>query len=403
MPIAVQCSTCQSKFQVPDHYCGRQVKCPQCLGLIEVPGQRPPAGPASRRTRPASKPHHRIDVDLDSGRGPDVRESAAPPSDGMPGTGLSTAVPEIDSELPPVPQATGSLLFPPQSPPLLSAEIASSNTPSGGGVSENTEVGFQVSPAPATDALSAWYLRTEDAEYGPVPRDELDRWKTEGRIDASCQLLAEGWDQWQWADSVYPELAETPLSPPTILKTEGFPEVDLGNGNRLASVSPSECEAPPVIETAGGEVDRPREESRHEEPTTSAPRADLSPAALRTLAETRPWVALLAIAGVILGGLGVLGSTAAGVSLLFSAGVLAGVCGLMTVVGPALLVLVSVSLVRYAWRIREVVQEKPGGSLEAMLAAQRSFWKLAGWLTLAAIGLYLLVGGASLAMAMMSR
>lgn len=59
-----------------------------------------------------------------------------------------------------------------------------------------------------------WYLQAEDGEqYGPVAKEELDGWIADGRIDAACQLLQEGWQQWKWAEDVYPQLAETPAEP----------------------------------------------------------------------------------------------------------------------------------------------------------------------------------------------
>jgi hypothetical protein len=53
-------------------------------------------------------------------------------------------------------------------------------------------------------------MRTPDGrQYGPVSRLELDAWFGEGRIDADCQILCEGWNQWKWASDVYPQLEST--------------------------------------------------------------------------------------------------------------------------------------------------------------------------------------------------
>ncbi|HUE71203.1 MAG TPA: hypothetical protein VMP01_09990 [Pirellulaceae bacterium] len=58
-----------------------------------------------------------------------------------------------------------------------------------------------------------WFLQTPDgSQYGPVVRDELDQWFTEGRVSVECQLLKEGSTQWQWAADLYPELAKLPGS-----------------------------------------------------------------------------------------------------------------------------------------------------------------------------------------------
>jgi hypothetical protein len=42
--------------------------------------------------------------------------------------------------------------------------------------------------------------------YGPVPREDLDRWLAEGRVTAESQLVRDGGNQWQWAGEIYPQL-----------------------------------------------------------------------------------------------------------------------------------------------------------------------------------------------------
>lgn len=58
-----------------------------------------------------------------------------------------------------------------------------------------------------------WFLQTPDgSQYGPVVRDELDQWFSEGRVSVECQLLKEGSTQWQWAAELYPDLSKLPGS-----------------------------------------------------------------------------------------------------------------------------------------------------------------------------------------------
>ncbi|MEQ8786705.1 MAG: NINE protein [Pirellulaceae bacterium] len=53
----------------------------------------------------------------------------------------------------------------------------------------------------------SWFLKTDDGDdYGPVSRSELDEWASEGRLNADCQVLQEGSEQWQWATDLYPDL-----------------------------------------------------------------------------------------------------------------------------------------------------------------------------------------------------
>lgn len=70
-------------------------------------------------------------------------------------------------------------------------------------------------PAAAAGVEGDWFMQSEEGEqYGPVSRTELEAWVAEGRLDAGCQLLREGWEQWKWAEEVFPQLSATPAAPP---------------------------------------------------------------------------------------------------------------------------------------------------------------------------------------------
>lgn len=67
-------------------------------------------------------------------------------------------------------------------------------------------------PKPVPAAADQWYLQADGGEkFGPVSKADLDGWLEDGRIDASCQILCEGWEEWKWAEDVYPQLAQTPV------------------------------------------------------------------------------------------------------------------------------------------------------------------------------------------------
>ena len=52
-----------------------------------------------------------------------------------------------------------------------------------------------------------WSMRTpEGRTYGPVSKQEIDRWVAEGRVSADCQLQSDGRGTWQDADAVFPVL-----------------------------------------------------------------------------------------------------------------------------------------------------------------------------------------------------
>ena len=66
----------------------------------------------------------------------------------------------------------------------------------------------QAAPAGRAPLADRWQLRTGDGlTYGPVPKAELDRWLSEGRVTPQSQVLQEGAGQWQWSGQVYPQLA----------------------------------------------------------------------------------------------------------------------------------------------------------------------------------------------------
>lgn len=67
----------------------------------------------------------------------------------------------------------------------------------------------------STSPLDQWRLKTGDGMiYGPVPRADMDRWLTEGRVTPDSQLLQEGTDKWQWAREVYPQLSAAGFAAP---------------------------------------------------------------------------------------------------------------------------------------------------------------------------------------------
>jgi hypothetical protein len=67
-------------------------------------------------------------------------------------------------------------------------------------------------PASASNQESAvptemWQLKTPEGQiYGPVSREILDQWVSEGRVSAECSLLSEPEGVWKDAVAVYPIL-----------------------------------------------------------------------------------------------------------------------------------------------------------------------------------------------------
>ncbi len=312
MPIDIQCNECKKKFRVADKFAGRRIKCPNCQNPIVV-----------QSAESAEDQPDKSDAG-EKASSSDIAKTAEPQAS------ESSAVQQrSQSEPSSAPAEAGS-----QSDLNLSAEDGQ------------------------------WYMQTDDGEqYGPVDREELNEWLAEGRIDATCQLLCDGWDQWQWADEVFPELSEE-------ASTEDAPLAGIADSGKDIAPTPSGASD---TKLAG----RP-----------AAPSGGIE----RTLAETRPWVLLMAIVGFVLAGFGALGGL-----VMFA---LAAFSGQILVLLPALILLVTNGLLgwgafllfAYAQRIGAYIATGGAAELEQALVAQRSFWRLAGILVLVAVGLWLATG-----------
>jgi len=55
---------------------------------------------------------------------------------------------------------------------------------------------------------AGWYLKTADGrQHGPMSKSRLDRLVGQGQVDGFCYLRREDWDDWRWAEVVYPQFA----------------------------------------------------------------------------------------------------------------------------------------------------------------------------------------------------
>ncbi len=305
MPIDIQCNQCKKRFRVPDKFGGRRIKCPNCQEPIEVPA----AGAAEEG----------------SGKG----EAGGKPAEG--------------SDIGPVP------------------EVAEKPAPSGSSI--------ETAPEPAQEAEpedeGQWYMQTDDGEqYGPVDREELNGWVAEGRIDGTCQLLCDGWDQWKWADEIFPELAEE-------ASTEDHPISVRGDSGKAIAPAVSTRSDPKLKARAG-----------------AAPAGGLE----GTLAQTRPWVLMMAIFWFIIAGLGALAALVVLLVSIVGLNVPGILVALVMLATYAFLAWPAYHLLVYAQRIAAYVAKSGTAELEQALAAQRSFWRAAGIVALATVGAWLVTG-----------
>ncbi len=309
MPIDIQCNQCKKRFRVPDKFGGRRIKCPNCEDAIEV-------------------------------RGEDAAEE---------GSGKAAA-----DEKPAVGSGAGS-----------TPAIAEKPAPADSSVRTVREPDQEAEAEAEAEDEGQWYMQTDDGEqYGPVDREELNAWVAEGRIDGTCQLLCDGWDQWKWADELFPELAEEG-------STEDHPIMVRGDSGKAMA---------PVL--AGRSA--PRLKAR----AAAAPAGGLE----GTLAQTRPWVLLMAFLWFAVAGLGAMGGLVMLVVSLATLSVPTILVALVVLASYGLVGWPAYHLLVYAQRIATYVARSGTAELEQAMAAQRSFWRAAGIMALAAIGAWLLMG-----------
>ncbi|MCE9548717.1 MAG: DUF4339 domain-containing protein [Planctomycetia bacterium] len=121
---------------------------------------------------------------------------------------------------------------------------------------------------------------SEGTRYGPVTRAELDVWLAEDRLDAECQLLKEGWDQWKWAEEVFPQLKSAGAAASSEKDEDPFPVIaDEGVAAKRGAPRLKAAGAPaigvradnPFAATDSGD---PAQRVKHRRPISSIPVPD---------------------------------------------------------------------------------------------------------------------------------
>jgi hypothetical protein len=312
---------------VPDEHAGRRAKCPGCKQPIDIPAASA-AGPAAEASPQKASPQEK---------------SAAKP---VPSTTQARPVKVAAS------QTKGDEPTSATTPVKVLDAKPSSKSPGSGRVGKIAVPTLQ------------WHVQTAEGEqYGPVPKDELDVWATEGRLDAECQLLREDWDQWKWADEVYSELA------PAGVAVAAAAEIYAIDGP--TSTQPGNPFASPAAAASDGGDEL------------------VTPGIKRALADTRPWVLFLAILGFI--STGFIALIALLIIILVRGAAVFLVIGLIYAGMAALTGFASFYLWSYGSRIGAFLRSSGVKQLQQALVAQKSFWKLVGIVTAISLGLQILV------------
>ncbi len=172
--VTVQCPSCSKSLRAPDTLAGKSTKCPACGTSFRVPAASSQAAASA------------------------TSGSAEQAGAGKAGSATSTAAAQKTSS-------------------------AASETPTR--VVRRTQSSAKARAAESSAAV--WTLLTADGqEYGPISKAELDSWVVDGRVVAGAQLYCEGWPEWQWAEQIYPQLAQTGSgSSSSIIQAPNIPAV----------------------------------------------------------------------------------------------------------------------------------------------------------------------------------
>lgn len=214
-----------------------------------------------------------------------------------------------------------------------------------------------------------WNYHQQGQVQGPVSEEQLKALLASGALAWTDLVWREGMAEWSAANQV-PELIQAP-APARI-------ELDLAP----TPAAPANPFSPPQAELIGASWGGPAQGS-------------VSADVVELLRQTKPWVRLLAVLGFIGIGFMILGSLAmlAVSSASHSAMPLGAGVGIMLVylVMAGFQFPAALFLNRYASRIGTLVDSGSPEALQEALAAQKSFWRYVGILTLVFICLYVVV------------
>ena len=255
------------------------------------------------------------------------------------------------------------------------------------------------------------YIARDGAQHGPYPIAQINAMLAEGQLRPADLAWWQGCAEWVpvmmaagvvMPQTIAPVASVAPVASPAFAPIfDPAPQASVFPGLTLAS-APAPAPAP-----ASASAPTPTPASVY-----AAPRGNLTPGAtmagqvsagtVQALKETRPWVRLIAIVGMVMTGIMLIAMLAAASFGFFAAakgrGNTAGIGGLEIIVILAIALLMGllyiypiVKLFKYAGAISRLHRSGSVKDLEDALGQQKSFWKFAGILTLIVLLLNLLV------------
>lgn len=230
-----------------------------------------------------------------------------------------------------------------------------------------------------------WYYAQSGQQLGPVSGEQLRALIASGAVRPTDLVWSDSLPAWTPASQV-PALLPAPAPPPAPVYTPPPP-------------APAPVYAPPPPAPAPRPVPAPQPAPVPQPAWAPSPQqapvagGDVSQEVVELLRKTKPWVRFLSVLGFI------------GLALMILAGLASLVMAASTgnFSGPQVIPMVGIffmSLIqfpallflsRYASRIKNLVVSGHPQDLEDAIAAQKSFWKYLGILTIVIIILYILI------------
>ena len=224
-----------------------------------------------------------------------------------------------------------------------------------------------------------WYYAQNGQQLGPVSGEQLRALLSSGSVRQTDLVWTDSLPAWTPAGQVAALLPASAPAPAPVYTPPPAP-----------MPAPAPVYVPPPAAPAPRPAPAPAPQPAWA-PAPAQPGGDVSQEVVEILRKTKPWVRFISVLGFIGLALMLLGALA-GMAMSAKAGFgpvliqLAAMLVVALIQFPALLF-----LSRYASRIGNLVNSGHPQDLEDALAAQKSFWKYVGILTVVVIILYILV------------
>ncbi len=209
--------------------------------------------------------------------------------------------------------------------------------------------------APSQADSGDWHLQTGDGErFGPISKVELQAWIKDGRVDGECQVLCDGWEQWKWAEDVFPEIS-------------GGGEAAAENPFASLGDTPSQKASAASVNPFSSPQANTHGMQQH---ASKGGDGELSVGVVRALKGTRPWVLLISITMFIMVTLEFIGCL---IALRFSP-----LSGMMGMVGVGMAGAMAYLVFNYQATIGAFVRNTNQTTLQRALESQKMLWTVWG-------------------------